>query len=88
MAPLYKLMEKDHKWVWSGECHDALKCKELITCKTVLAHFDSAKSIKLAYDAPAYGLGEVLSHTLDDSEHPVAFASYRSTKTERNYSWI
>ena len=23
MTPLYKLMEKDHKWLWSAECQDA-----------------------------------------------------------------
>ena len=89
MAPLYKLMEKDHKWVWSAECHNAfLKCKELLTCEAVLAHYDSAKPIKLACDASAYGLGAVLSHTLDDGEHPVAFASCRLTKAESNYSQI
>ena len=44
MTPLYKLMEKDHKWLWSAECQDAfLKCKELLTCEAVLAHYDSAK---------------------------------------------
>ena len=89
MTPLYKLMEKDHKWLWSAECQDAfLKCKELLTCEAVLAHYDSAKPIKLACDASAYGLGAVLSHTLQDGERPVAFASQRLTKAERNYSQI
>ena len=23
MAPLYKLMEKNHKWSWTEECHNA-----------------------------------------------------------------
>ena len=72
MTPLYKLMEKDHKWLWSAECQDAfLKCKELLTCEAVLTHYDSAKHIKLACDDSAYG------HTLQDGERPVAFASRR-----------
>ena len=76
MAPLYKLMEKNHKWSWTEECHNAyLKCKEMLTCDAVLAYYDSTKPIKLACDASAYGLGAVLSHTLDDGEHPVAFTS-------------
>ena len=59
MAPLHKLMEKHLKWVWSAECHNAfLKCKELLTCEEVQAHYDSAKPIKLACDASAYGLGQ------------------------------
>ena len=89
MAPLYKLMEKNHKWSWTEECHNAyLKWKEMLTCDAVLAHYDSTKPIKLACDASAYGLGAVLSHTLDDGEHPVAFTSRTLTKAERNYSQI
>ena len=82
-------MEKDHKWLWSAECQDAfLKCKELLTCEAVLAHYDSAKPIKLACDASAYGLGVVLSHTLQDGEQLVAFASRRLKKPKVNYSQI
>ena len=91
MAPLYKLMEKNHKWSWTDheECHNAyLKCKEMLTCDAVLACYDSTKPIKLACDASAYGLEAVLSHTLDDGEHPVTFTSRTLTKAERNYSQI
>ena len=39
MAPLYKLMENNHKCSWTEECHNAyLKCKEMLTCDAVLAH--------------------------------------------------
>ena len=89
MAPLYKLMEKNQKWSWTEECQAAyLQCKEMLTCDAVLAHYDSGKPIKLACDASAYGLGAVLSHTLDDGEHPIAFTSRTLTKAERNYSQI
>jgi len=61
MAPLYKLMEKDHKWKWTDECNHAfLKCKDVLTCDAVLIHYDSTKPIKLACDA-SYGLGAILS---------------------------
>ena len=67
MGPLYKLLEKNHKWSWTDaeECHHAyLKCKEMLTCDAVLAHYDSTKPMKLACDVSAYGLGTVISHTL------------------------
>jgi len=87
MAPLYRLMEKDHKWSWTEECHNTLlKCKEMLTSKAVFAHYDSTKPLKLVCDASAYELGAVLSHTLDDGEHPIAFVSRTLTKAERNYS--
>ena len=86
MTPLYKLMEKNHKWSWTEECHYAyLKCKEMLTCDAVLAHYDSTKPIKLACNASGYGLGAVLS---DDGEHPVAFTSLTLAKAERNYNQI
>ena len=52
MTLLYKVTEKDHKWLWGAEYQDAfLKCKELLTYQAVLAHYDSAKPFKLACDA-------------------------------------
>ena len=75
MAPLYKLLEKDHKWIWTEECDSAFQtCKEMLTSDAVLVHYDSTRPIKLACDASSYGLGAVLSHVFDDGEHPVAFA--------------
>ena len=89
MAPLYKLMEKNQKFAWTEECQATyLKCKKMLRCDAVLAHYKSAKPIKLACDASAYGLGAVVSHTLDDGEHPVAFTSRTLTNLERNYSQI
>ena len=74
---MYRLMEKDHKWLWTKECHNALlKCKEMLTSKAVLAHYDSTKPLKLACDASAYELGAVLSHTLDDGEYLIVFNSF------------
>ena len=89
MAPLYKLLEKDHKWIWTEECDSAFQtCKEMLTSDAVLVHYDSTRPIKLACDASSYGLGAVLSHVFDDGEHPVAFASRTLTKAEKNYSQI
>ena len=35
LAPLYKLVEKDQKWVWSVECESTIhKCQSLLTSTT------------------------------------------------------
>ena len=66
---------KESQVVKTEECHNAyLKGNEMLICEAVLAHYDSTKAMKLTCNcnAFAYGLGAVLSHTLDDGEHPVA----------------
>ena len=63
MAPLYKLFQKEYKWVWNEECDNAFQtCKEMLTSEAILVHDDNTRSIKLACDASSYGLGAVLSH--------------------------
>ena len=89
MAPLYKLFQKEQKWVWTEECDSAFQtCKEMLTSEAVLVHYDNNRPIKLACDASSYSLGAVLSHVFEDGEHPVAFASRTLTKAETNYSQI
>ena len=85
LAPLYKLLEKDHdqKWVWSEECESTfLSCQSLLTSDVtvVLVHYDSEQPLKLACDASSYGLGVVLSHVSKEGERPIAFASRTLTK--------
>ena len=36
MAPLYKLFQKENKWVWTEECDRAFQtCKEMLTSEAV-----------------------------------------------------
>ena len=83
-------ISKEHKWVWTEKCDSTLKiCKEMLTSEAVLVHhYNSNRLIKLACDAYSYGLEAALSHVLEDSKHPVAFASCTLTKAEKNYSQI
>ena len=58
MAPLYKLFQKEQKWVWTEECDSAFQTfKEMLTSEAILVHYDSNRPIKLACDASSYGLG-------------------------------
>ena len=51
----------------------------------VLMHYDPTLPIKLAADASAYGVGEVISHKMPDgTERLIAFASHTLTKSEKN----
>ena len=45
----------------------------------ILAHYDPDLPISLAGDASAYGVGAVISHTMQDStERPLAFATQQT----------
>ena len=49
LAPLYKLLEKDQKWVWGEECESIFhKCQSFLTSNAVVVHYDSEQPLKLA----------------------------------------
>ena len=88
IKPLYELLEKNRKWVWSDACQLAFEnIKKLITSEPVLTHYDPTAPVRIACDASPYSLGAVLSHVMPDgSEKPIAFASRSLSKAERNYA--
>ena len=46
LALLYKLLEKDQKWIWSEQCETTFrKCKALLTGDAILVHYDSNYSL-------------------------------------------
>ena len=90
LHPLNQLLEQGKRWKWTTECEAAfIKVKKLMTSDMVLTHYDPGRPLRLACDASPVGIGEVLSHIMDDgSERPIAFASRTLSKAERNYSQI
>ncbi|KAL1446335.1 hypothetical protein WDU94_012228 [Cyamophila willieti] len=54
----------------------------------VLTPFDPHVPVVLATDASPYGIAAVLSHTIDNTEHPIAYASRSLTSSEQNYSQL
>ena len=89
LSPLYKLLEKKSTWQWTDECNNVFQeCKSLLTSDAVLVHYDIKKQLRLSCDASQYGVGAVLSHTVNGEERPIAFASRTLSKAERNYGHI
>lgn len=54
----------------------------------VLCHYDPKRKLTLVTDASENAIGAVLSHEIDNSERPVAFASRTLTATERRYNQL
>ena len=90
LAPLYCLLQKDVKWMWGQEQEEAFSAaKEALQDDSLLVHYDESKPLILACDASQYGLGAVLSHTMEDgTERPVAYASRTLTAAEKRYSQL
>ena len=80
----------DSPWKWSQECEQSfVKAKKALSSSKVPVHYNPDYPLKLAADASQYGVGAVISHTLQDgSEHPIAFASKTINPSEFNYAQI
>ena len=90
LAPLYRLLQKQTKWIWDAEqdktCHEA---KTHLTSECLLIHYDPQKGLVLFCNASPYGIGAVLSHRLQDgSERLVVFASRSLAPAEKNYAQL
>jgi len=89
LHPLNELLRINVKWQWNSSCKSAFqKIKDLIVSAGVLTHYQPELPLVLATDASPYGIGAVISHVIDNTEKPIAFASRTLTKAERNYSQL
>lgn len=84
-APLYRLTERNKVWTWAKECKRAfITLKEKLT-SAILAFPDFTKQFILDTDASAYGVGAVLTQSVEGQDRMVAYASRTLTKAERRY---
>lgn len=87
--PLRKLLRKNQKFTWTAKCEAAfIKLKSEIASDRVLTPFDPSLPVILATDASPTGIATVLSHTINEVEKPIAFASRSLTVAEQNYSQL
>ena len=77
LFPLYMLLKKGTRLYWSDDQEKAFKqAKQMLQSSSLLVHFDPSKDLILSCDTSSYGVGGVLSHTMEDgSEKPIAFTS-------------
>ncbi|KAG8173795.1 hypothetical protein JTE90_015579 [Oedothorax gibbosus] len=89
LAPLYNLLQKSVPWHWSQAETEAFQNIKDTICDTgLLVHYDPSKELVLACDASPYGVGAVLSHTINGEDRPIAFASRTLTPAGKNYAHI
>ena len=67
LAPLYNLLRKDTKWIWSeAETKAFLVSKKLLSSSDLLVHFNPELDLLLMCDASSYGIGAVLAHRMQN----------------------
>ncbi|KAK7113985.1 hypothetical protein V1264_000125 [Littorina saxatilis] len=90
-APLTDLTKKGlpERVVWNEECEEAFtKLKQSLVCKPVLLLPDIDKPYTVRSDASDIAIGAVLLQDQGQGLQPVAYASRKLNKAERNYSVI
>ena len=89
-ACLNDLLHKDKEWHWTDKHSEAVEVvKETLSSVDTLTHYDPKLPLTLACDASPVGVGAVLSHIYPDGkEKPIAYASCKLTKAEKNYAQI
>ncbi|UYV64000.1 K02A2.6-like [Cordylochernes scorpioides] len=86
---LHRLLDSNSPWNWNKEHQRSFaEVKNLISSKSVLAHFNEDLPILVNCDASEYGVGAILSQIDHGVERPVVFASRTLNKTERRYAVI
>ncbi|XP_063635205.1 uncharacterized protein LOC134805954 [Cydia splendana] len=72
---------------WTSEAESAFQeLKECLVSSPVLCCPDYSKPFEVHTDASNYGIGGMLTQTIDGKEHPIAYMSKSLSPAEKNYS--
>ena len=85
--PLYKLLEKDAKFVWETDCQES--CEELkshLTTAPIVRAPNWQFPFKVMCDASDLAIGAVLGQREDGKPHVVYYASKTLNEAQRNYT--
>jgi transposase InsO family protein len=96
VKPLYVLLQghvqkkrskvKKAAWQWTTECQEAFdSVREKLMSPPILAYPDYGLPFTLHTDASTEGLGAALYQKQGDRERPIAYASRKLSRSEKNY---
>jgi hypothetical protein len=86
VRPLTQLTRKDIRWNFGpAEQHAFETLKSAFTSAPILAHFAPGHQMTVETDASDYAIAAIVSITLDNEIHPIAFHSRSLSPAEQNY---
>ena len=84
--PLYKVTEKNQKFVWTDECQQAFnELKHALTSAPILSYPTREDLFILDTDASNSGKGAVLSQVQNGVEKVICYFSKTFSRSERRY---
>jgi hypothetical protein len=87
IGPLTSLLKKNKKFVWDEFCDVAFSSiKDHLVSAPVLSCPDFNLPFTVQTDASGFGIGAVLSQTIDGEEHVICYISRSLAKNERMFS--
>jgi hypothetical protein len=88
LNPLYKLLSKDTKFLWTDECQKSFDTiKQYLISSPILAIYNPNEECILFTDASKIGLGAVLKQKQSNGKlHPIAYFSKKLLPYQTNYS--
>ena len=85
--PLYKLLEKDAKFVWEKECKESFEeLKSHLTTAPVVRAPNWQLPFEVMCDASDLAIGAILGQREDGKPHVVHYASKTFNEAQRNYT--
>ena len=85
--PLYKLLDKDAKFVWENECEERFEeLKSHLTTAPIVRVPNWQLPFEVMCDASDLAIGVVLGQREDGKPHVVYYASKTLNETQRNYT--
>ena len=85
--PLYKLLEKDAKFVWERECQESFEeLKAHLTTAPIVRAPNWQLPFEVMCDASDLAIGAVLGQREDGKPHVVYYASKTLNEAQRNYT--
>ncbi|OMJ19976.1 Retrovirus-related Pol polyprotein from transposon [Smittium culicis] len=88
MEPIFHLLKKEAKIIWSEDCQSEFEAAlEILTKEPVLKQPYLEHQFVVSTDASSYAIGGFLEqYSGDGILHPFTYYSRRLTPSERNYN--